>query len=97
MLFHVSSYKSVRPILVIRSSSKNLFFTRLLPDLVFCVYAFALNGSILGEVLPHKILELALGAIANKCAFRTEAVSSSGHAPLSIANSLVVLSAFDFI
>ena len=37
-----------------------------IPDLVFCVYAFALNGSILGEVLPHRILELALGAIANK-------------------------------
>ena len=54
------------PTFPIISSSKNLFFTRLEPDFVFCVYAFALNGSILGEVLPHIIDELALGAIANR-------------------------------
>ena len=65
------------------TSSRYLFLTKCEPALVLCVYAFALSGSIDGEV-PQIIELLALGAIASKCALRLPVPSISGASPLCL-------------
>ena len=67
-----------------------MFFTRKLPARVLCVYAFAFIGSIEGEV-ARMIPELALGAIARRCALRLPVPTPSGYSPLSFANNIVSL------
>ena len=54
------------------------------PARVLCVYAFALLGSIDGDV-PQMIELFALGAIASRCELRLPVPSMSGHSPRSVA------------
>ena len=88
---------------LVNSSSRYLFFTKWEPARVRCVYAFALDGSIDGEV-PQIIELLAFGAIASRWALRLPVPCMSGASPRSspswidswCACSLIVLKTSQF-
>ena len=80
-----------------KSFCKCLFLIKCVPLIVFCVKAFALNGSMEGLVSPHIILLLALGAIAKICANLFPVPSMSGASPLSFARHSDSLSASSLI
>ena len=69
-----------------RIASRCLFLTRNEPARVRCVYAFAFDGSIEGDV-ERITPEEAFGAIASKCALRKPVCSPSGYSPRSVARS----------
>ena len=67
------------------------------PDNVSCLYALALKGSTLGDVLPMIIELLALGAIAMTWENLRPVPTASGASPRSLPSSILAASSFVLI